>query len=260
MIVYCLLVFLSLVAADHDDNSCHDYSCTNNNVAAFDPFRKECYCHCVDESSCSHLNCPHPYCSHFWIFYKCQCGECNTDSHCHCAGGETPRCIKDVFGGHNCHCDSAPVTTTISPKTTQKPTTTQQTLVKLECHHRKISVIESIAENLHVEDSRAALCPRTTKHQTPEAFVINKCNSTAKSSWSQGLSIKAICDNKLPHLEAYTPISTFTPNGEYLAGFFIACNDRGFKMAAQTCTEAPMIINITDFTRPHVSDFYTILS
>lgn len=33
-----------------------------------------------------------------------------------------------------------------------------------------------------------------------------------------------------------------------------------FQMAAQTCTEAPMIINITDFTRPHVSDFFTILS
>ena len=70
-------------------------------------------------------------------------------------------------------------------------TTTTQTLVPLDCSNQKISVIESIAENLHVEDDKAGLCPGTTKHQTSEALVIHKCNATARSSWSKGVSVSS---------------------------------------------------------------------
>ena len=64
--------------------------------------------------------------------------------------------------------------------------TTNQHIVPLECSNHKISVIESIAENLHVEDDRAGLCPGTNKHQTSDALVIHKCNATARTSWLQG--------------------------------------------------------------------------
>ena len=68
-------------------------------------------------------------------------------------------------------------------------TTTTQPLVPLRCINQKISVIESIAENLHVEDDKAGLCPGTTKHQTSEALVIHKCNATARSTWLKGIQV-----------------------------------------------------------------------
>lgn len=64
-------------------------------------------------------------------------------------------------------------------------------LVQLECSNQKISVIESMAENVHVEDDRAGFCPGTNKHKTSEALVINKCNATAKSTWVPGP--KSVC-------------------------------------------------------------------
>ena len=72
-------------------------------------------------------------------------------------------------------------------------TTTTQTLVPLDCS-QKISVIESIAENLHVEDDKAGLCPGTTKHQTSEALVIHKCNATARSTWLKGIQVNQSID------------------------------------------------------------------
>ena len=77
--------------------------------------------------------------------------------------------------------------------TTRSTTTTTTTipLEPLDCSNQKISVIESIAENLHVEDDRAGLCPGTNNHQTSEALVIHKCNATARSSWSKGVSVSS---------------------------------------------------------------------
>ena len=86
--------------------------------------------------------------------------------------------------------ETTPVSHGTSPTTkTTTTTTTTQPLVPLDCSNQKISVIESIAENLHVEDDRAGLCPGTNKHQTSEALVIHKCNATARSSWSKGVSV-----------------------------------------------------------------------
>jgi hypothetical protein len=64
--------------------------------------------------------------------------------------------------------------------------------MKLECSHHKIKVIESIAENVHVEDNRAAICPGNSRHQSSEAFVIHSCNSTERSKWVQGTSVSTI--------------------------------------------------------------------
>ena len=88
--------------------------------------------------------------------------------------------------------DTSPVSHGTS-HTTKSTTTTTTTipLVPLDCSNQKISVIESIAENLHVEDDRAGLCPGTNKHQTSEALVIHKCNATARSSWSKGVSVSS---------------------------------------------------------------------
>ena len=86
--------------------------------------------------------------------------------------------------------ETTPVSHGTSPTTkTTTTTTTTQPLVPLDCSNQKISVIESIAENLHVEDDRAGSCPGTNKHQTSEALVIHKCNATARSSWSKGVSV-----------------------------------------------------------------------
>eukprot|EP00105_Crassostrea_gigas_P024744 XP_011445104.1 PREDICTED: uncharacterized protein LOC105340632 [Crassostrea gigas] len=150
--------------------------------------------------------------------------------------------------------------TTTPFKTTHETTTTQQPLVKLECSNQKISVIESIAENLHVEDSRAALCPGTTKHQTSEAFVMNKCNSKSRSSWTQGqTSLKTVCSTKQT-IQPYTPISTFYKSEENVAGFFIACTDAadGIKVAVQNCSDPPKVMTITETTSPKMSDFFII--
>ena len=74
---------------------------------------------------------------------------------------------------------------------TTTTTTTTQPLVPLDCSNQKISVIESIAENVHVEDDRAGLCPGSNKHQKSEALVIYKCNATARSTWVPGP--KSVC-------------------------------------------------------------------
>ena len=90
--------------------------------------------------------------------------------------------------------ETTPVVHGTSPTTKTTTTTTTTTtipLVPLDCSNQKISVIESIAENLHVEDDRAGLCPGTNKHQTSEALVIHKCNATARSSWSKGVSVSS---------------------------------------------------------------------
>uniref|UniRef100_K1R653 Uncharacterized protein n=1 Tax=Magallana gigas TaxID=29159 RepID=K1R653_MAGGI len=136
----------------------------------------------------------------------------------------------------------------------------QRTVTSLDVFVPKISVIESIAENLHVEDSRAELCPGTTKHQTSEAFVMNKCNSKSRSSWTQGqTSLKTVCSTQLT-IPSYTPISTFYKSEENVAGFFIACTDAadGIKVAVQNCSDPPKVLTITETTSPKMSDFFII--
>ncbi|XP_022328306.2 uncharacterized protein LOC111127426 [Crassostrea virginica] len=135
-----------------------------------------------------------------------------------------------------------------------------QPLVQLECSNQKISVIESIAENLHVEDDRAGLCPGTNK-QTSEALVIHKCNATARSTWVPGpKSVHLECSKNT--LQPYTPISTFYDSVNNVAGFFIDCtvNDDGIalKMAAQTCSDPPKVMMINETTHPKISDFFPI--
>ncbi|XP_022319999.1 uncharacterized protein LOC111122512 [Crassostrea virginica] len=268
LILYITFI-LSTVTGVYGDGvhySCHGLTCDNNQVAFYNIFVKHCDCHCVDSRGCEHLSCAHsthPTCHMYLLSTDCKCEACFADRDCSCAKTESPVCIHDLKG-HYCKC--VPIQT--SPEshgtshTTRSTTTTTTTipLEPLDCSNQKISVIESIAENLHVEDDRAGLCPGTNKHQTSEALVIHKCNATARSSWSKGVSIKAECENQLRTLAPYTPVSSFFPAGENLAGFFIGCTEQGFRMALQTCTDSPMIRNITDLTKPHLSDFYTILS
>ncbi|XP_022324050.2 uncharacterized protein LOC111124973 [Crassostrea virginica] len=137
-------------------------------------------------------------------------------------------------------------------------TTSTQPLLPLKCSNQKISVIEAIAENLHVEDDRAGLCPGTNKHQTSEALVIHKCNATARSSWSKGDSVKATCaSGSLPQ---YTPISTFLNNGNEVAAFFVDCSaDGSLRIAVQTCSYPPKVLEVDETTSPKASEFYTIL-
>eukprot|EP00105_Crassostrea_gigas_P036488 XP_019920636.1 PREDICTED: uncharacterized protein LOC105322820 isoform X2 [Crassostrea gigas] len=182
---------------------------------------------------------------------SCRCIECLEDGHCQCSAGQISECRTfHIFGHTSNHCAC------------HDSVTTQQPFVKLECNHQKISVIESIAENLHVEDSRAELCPGTTKHQTSEAFVINKCNSKARSFWSKGEQVKTECSND--EFSPYTPISTFSDQGN-MAAFLIDCTKTtdgvviGLTIAVQTCNDAPMIMNLNETSTPRMSDFYTIL-
>nr|XP_022328306.1 uncharacterized protein LOC111127426 [Crassostrea virginica] len=142
----------------------------------------------------------------------------NSDS-CHCADRVTV-----------CVCKDHHLYDTTTTSSASNPTTNQH-IVPLECSNHKISVIESIAENLHVEDDRAGLCPGTNKHQTSEALVINKCNATARTSWLQGpKSVPLECSKNT--IQAYTPISTFFDSFTNVAGFFIDCtvNDDGITL------------------------------
>nr|XP_022324047.1 uncharacterized protein LOC111124970 isoform X1 [Crassostrea virginica] len=216
-------------------------------------FSGQCKCvDCIRNSNCPHCLSGHPYCSHH--SWTCHCEECTTDEHCLCPGGVRGHCNRNHHD-HKlyCHCPAAPTTTTST-------TTTTQPLVPLDCSNKKISVIESIAENLHVEDDRAGLCPGTNKHQTSEALVIHKCNATARSSWSKGVSVQHECSKNT--IQAYTPISTFYDSVNNTAGFFIDCtdNDDGIKlkMAAQTCSDAPKIMELNETTNPKIADFFTI--
>nr|XP_034302797.1 uncharacterized protein LOC105322819 isoform X3 [Crassostrea gigas] len=236
-------------------------------------YKGQCYCAaCKQAGDCPlcghhHAQGPHRYCSEH--DRHCHCVDCVVDNHCHCHAGQIGKCITDNQTRHDCICQATTTTTTTTTTsttpittTTTTTTTTQQPLVKLECHHRKISVIESIAENLHVEDSRAELCPGTTKHQTSEAFVINKCNSTARSSWSKGEQVRTEC---LDNVSQYIPISTFSDQGNDMAAFLIDCTKTddnvisGLTIAVQTCHDAPMVMKLNDTTTPRMSDFYTIL-
>ncbi|XP_019920633.3 uncharacterized protein [Magallana gigas] len=237
-------------------------------------YKGQCYCAaCKQAGDCPlcghhHAQGPHRYCSEH--DRHCHCVDCVVDNHCHCHAGQIGKCITDNQTRHDCICQATTTTTTTTTTTSTTPitttttttTTTQQPLVKLECHHRKISVIESIAENLHVEDSRAELCPGTTKHQTSEAFVINKCNSTARSSWSKGEQVRTEC---LDNVSQYIPISTFSDQGNDMAAFLIDCTKTddnvisGLTIAVQTCHDAPMVMKLNDTTTPRISDFYTIL-
>uniref|UniRef100_K1RQP8 Uncharacterized protein n=1 Tax=Magallana gigas TaxID=29159 RepID=K1RQP8_MAGGI len=185
--------------------------------------------------------------------------ECTHDSHCtNCAVGQTGKCHRHHDTERKfCQCEEVGIQTIFIVQGNAQTTTVKSPL-KLECSHRKISVIESIAENLHVEDNRAELCPDTTKHQTSEAFVINKCNSTARSSWLKGESVKSLCSSG--SITQYTPISTFHQN-ENMAAFFIDCSasNHELKVAVQTCTDPPYILMLNDTTSPKMSDFYIIL-
>ncbi|XP_062583865.1 uncharacterized protein LOC134245617 isoform X2 [Saccostrea cucullata] len=251
---------------------CQNHKCQVGQKAVWNIFKGSCDCYCTGNRGCSYLGCPHPYCTQFFgIFSTCHCGECTTDRHCKCGVGETGKCNIDYrhHPTHFCEClgssstvRTTPPTTKTTPTTTKTtPTTTKSTtalpLVRLECHDHKIGVIEAIAENVHVQDHKAAVCPNN-KHESSEAYIINKCNTTRRSHWRKGSSIKTECE-KGHRITPYTPISTFLRSGENIAGFFISCNKQGFKMAAQSCTDAPMVTNVTQFTIPHLTDFYTIL-
>ncbi|XP_062583862.1 uncharacterized protein LOC134245611, partial [Saccostrea cucullata] len=205
----------------------------------------DCKSHCSDGK--------HPYCSHFFGT-RCQCFDCTDDSHCSCPPGQIGKCHKEVtyvnfhITSHICECQGQTITSA--------PTTTALPSAPLACKDIKISVIESIAENIHVEDSRASLCSGSNKHQSSEAYVIHKCNATERTSWMKGLSVKSDCLT----IPAYTPISTFSGQND-MSGFFVQCTDsgHGLKIAAQTCSHTPMILTLNDTTTPRMSDFFTIL-
>lgn len=91
---------------------------------------------------------------------------------------------------HNNHVHGTTTTTSTTPTSTATTTTTQP-LLPLRCSNHKISIIESLAENIHVEDDRVAACPGTQKHQSSEALVIQKCNATTRDFWVPGP--KTVC-------------------------------------------------------------------
>lgn len=71
---------------------------------------------------------------------------------------------------HDNHVHGTTTTTSTTPTSTATTTTTQP-LLPLRCSNHKISIIESLAENIHVEDDRVAACPGTqnTSHLKPQS-------------------------------------------------------------------------------------------
>ena len=102
------------------------------------------------------------------------------------------KCCGVRLTEHNNHVHGTTTTTiTTSTSTSTTTTTTTQPPLPLRCSNQKISIIESLAENIHVDDDRVAACPGTQKHQSSEAFVIQKCNATTRSFWVPGP--KTVC-------------------------------------------------------------------
>nr|XP_022324053.1 uncharacterized protein LOC111124974 isoform X2 [Crassostrea virginica] len=123
-------------------------------------------------------------CSNNWL--------CPSEGHCtghypfkHC------ECLE-----HNNHVHGTTTTTSTTPTSTATTTTTQP-LLPLRCSNHKISIIESLAENIHVEDDRVAACPGTQKHQSSEALVIQKCNATTRDFWVPGpKTVQVLCSER----------------------------------------------------------------
>ncbi|XP_078323142.1 uncharacterized protein LOC144622356 [Crassostrea virginica] len=236
---------ISVVLSCHNHDECRGIHCHNHQHGACISGHCQCVDGCSRNSQCP--NCDSnkfAHCNQAYGF--CECEECVHNSHCrHCPVGMLGSCQRNRHDHHlYCHC--------------QATTTTTQPLVQLSCSNQKISVIESIAENIHVEDDKAGLCPGTTKHQTSEALVIHKCNATARSTWLKGIQVKALCSSD--SLTQYTPISTFLNHGEEMAGFFVDCSaDGSLKVVVQTCNDPPKVLMVNEMTTPKASDFYTIL-
>ncbi|XP_053386129.1 teneurin-2-like isoform X2 [Mercenaria mercenaria] len=223
------------------------------------------------------IQCHNTYCVHGTCGYlKDQSGH-RWNYHCVCHHGwDGKHCDQRLTSvsatTHNVSSPSTPVlSSSISTETTttQKTTTTQTTnpysspAVPLSsCDHT--STLLATAFQTPVANQNAIECSPGS-HTSHEAFVLTECSVPQNpSSWQQGVNVMADCGSS-DAIPTYTPIAAFD-RGFYssvwsLSGIFLGCTNNGFKIALQTCGQAPHITELqlggSNTQNPNM--FYTIV-
>ncbi|XP_060561942.1 uncharacterized protein LOC132721631 isoform X3 [Ruditapes philippinarum] len=134
-------------------------------------------------------------------------------------------------------------TSTVAPTTTV-PTTTSAPFtaapIFYRCNH--VSTIVAVAYQTPVSNPNASICAHG-QQASHEAFVLTECDvPTTPATWKQGVNVMSRCASSNP-IPYDTPIASFD-HGLYssagsLSGVFLGCTSDGFKIAFQTCGQAP---------------------
>ncbi|XP_053386133.1 uncharacterized protein LOC128550662 [Mercenaria mercenaria] len=137
----------------------------------------------------------------------------------------------------------APTSTPLSAKVTTASVSSVAPLSS--CDH--ISTLSAIARQTTVANQNAIECSPSS-HTSHEAFVLTECSVPQNpSSWQQGVNVMADCGSSAA-IPTYTPIAAYD-HGSYssvgsLSGIFLGCTSNGFKIALQTCGQAPHITEL----------------
>ncbi|XP_060561941.1 uncharacterized protein LOC132721631 isoform X2 [Ruditapes philippinarum] len=197
---------------------------------------------------CGNIYCVHGVCAHNSIYTSLF----GFSYHCNCN-----------HGWHGQHCDqqistakttkktttSTTTTTTTTTTSTVAPTTTVPTTTSApftaapifyRCNH--VSTIVAVAYQTPVSNPNASICAHG-QQASHEAFVLTECDvPTTPATWKQGVNVMSRCASSNP-IPYDTPIASFD-HGLYssagsLSGVFLGCTSDGFKIAFQTCGQAP---------------------
>lgn len=124
----------------------------------------------------------------------------------------------------------------------------------------KYEVIHGLGINSYVVHTSANLC-------TPDAVVYKYCNVSHHTQWNKGQNINEACRKGIS-FNGYVAVSSFIGN-QYnssadLAGVFVGCTTKGFKIAAQKCGSRFEVLTINNLTstRPldNPDNYYVILA
>lgn len=165
--------------------------------------------------------------------------------------------VGDLFNDDRMSCTctkAAPLQSNATSKPQQQPTTTTQpvqhtaTTAKqtssVKYHCGKLSTVEGIVLDQHLEKQSAIPCQPGNRNGSDEAFVLINCNTPHPTMWKQGIHVLQHCKD----IPTYTPVATFI-GGTYHpslaeSGVFMGCIDDGFKLGVQHCNATPTIDHV----------------
>ncbi|XP_053386128.1 protein jagged-1-like isoform X1 [Mercenaria mercenaria] len=255
--------------------------------------------HCTEEyAPPGTKQCYNTYCVHGDCWYSTDQFGHRWNHHCECyRGWDGKHCDQQSTAmSPTTHAATSPSTPAMSSSTTTQTTTTQKTTKQTtlppasatsshaptstplsttvtnpsissavplsSCDHT--STLLATAFQTPVANQNAIECSPGS-HTSHEAFVLTECSVPQNpSSWQQGVNVMADCGSS-DAIPTYTPIAAFD-RGFYssvwsLSGIFLGCTNNGFKIALQTCGQAPHITELqlggSNTQNPNM--FYTIV-
>ncbi|XP_053386131.1 integumentary mucin C.1-like isoform X2 [Mercenaria mercenaria] len=226
------------------------------------------------------IQCHNTYCVHGTCGYHYDQSGHRWDYHCVCHHGwDGTHCDQHLTTvSSTTHSVTSPTTTAMSSSTTTQTTTTQRTTTQTtsppasatssyaptstsfsakittssissaplsSCD--QVSTLSAIASQTTVANQNAIECTPSS-HTSHEAFVLTECSVPQNpSSWQQGVNVMADCASSVA-IPTYTPVAAYD-HGSYssvwsLSGIFLGCTSNGFKIALQTCGQAPYIAEL----------------